>query len=462
MKSSPTFAIVGAGFSGMAVAVQLLQRLKGPARICLINRSLSFGRGLAYGTNSPSHLLNVPAGRMSIDPAHESGFIDFLKSRGLRYKGGDFVPRSLYGDYLERCLLRAQAAADEGVRLEMVEGEVLRIETQGDGQAPVIHLASGRAIEANEVVLALGNFTPQPPRASREIDWTVAPLVNDVWAHGVLEELKPDAPVLLVGTGLTAYDAVLRLLDQGHHGPITMLSRRALLPQPHREQETPPAAHLVPGDFLAGETNLRRCLRATRELLARAAVEGHDWRDVIGGLRPITPRLWQQLDAKSRKQFVRHVGPYWDTHRHRAAPAIFRRIRAALDSGQLRVVQGRLLDVHANGDGLAHVTWRARGAAAPTESTFAAVVNCTGPSSDLRRVADALISHLRDTSQLQIDPLSLGLAVDDDYHVLRADGTPLRNVRYVGPLLKAQRWEATAVPELRVHAKNVADRLLAE
>jgi uncharacterized NAD(P)/FAD-binding protein YdhS len=201
-------------------------------------------------------------------------------------------------------------------------------------------------------------------------------------------------------------------------------------------------------------------LRATRELITRAAGEGHDWRDVIGGLRPITPRLWQQLDAKSRKQFVRHVGPYWDTHRHRAAPAIFRRIRAAADMGQLRVVQGRLLDIHANGDEAALVTWRARGARDTTTSSFSAVVNCTGPSSDLRKVSDPLIAQLRDAGSLQIDDLALGLAVDEKYRVLRANGDALKNIRYVGPLLKAQRWEATAVPELRVHAKHVADQLL--
>src|SRR3954470_18052195 len=108
MSGTPTFAIVGAGFSGMAVAVQMLRRLQSPARVCLINRSLGFGRGLAYGTNSPSHLLNVPAGRMSIDPEQESSFIDYLHSRGLPFQGGDLVPGSLFGDYLERCLLRAQ------------------------------------------------------------------------------------------------------------------------------------------------------------------------------------------------------------------------------------------------------------------------------------------------------------------------------------------------------------------
>ena len=266
MATPTTYVIVGAGFSGMAVAVQLLQRLRTPARICLVNRSLSFGRGLAYGTNSPSHLLNVPAGRMSIDPANDASFIDYLKSRALPYKAGDFVPRSLYGDYLERCLLRAQSQANDDVRLEMIESEVLRIDVSGG--APVVHLTNGRAIEANEVVLALGNFTPQPPCVQRSIEWNNGPLVNDVWAHGVLDEMGRDASVLLVGTGLTAYDAVLRLLDQGHRGAITMLSRRALLPQPHREQETPPAAGLVPPDFLHSESNIRRALRRTRELIA--------------------------------------------------------------------------------------------------------------------------------------------------------------------------------------------------
>ncbi|HUR87537.1 MAG TPA: FAD/NAD(P)-binding protein [Ramlibacter sp.] len=460
-RNNRTYAIVGAGFSGMAVAVQLLQRLQAPARICLINRSLSFGRGLAYGTNSPSHLLNVPAGRMSIDPEHESGFVDYLQGRGLPYKGGDFVPRSLYGDYLERCLLKAQASAAEGVRLEMIESEVLRLETQGDGEAPVLHLANGRAIEASEVVLALGNFTPKPPHTLRVIDWNQPPLVNDVWAHGVLDGLPRDASVLLVGTGLTAYDAVLRLLDQKHEGPITMLSRRALLPQPHRDHETPPASGLVPAGFLAGEANLRAALRATRELLAKAAGDGHDWRDVIGGLRPITPRLWQQLDAKSKKQFLRHVGPHWDTHRHRAAPAIWRRIEGALEPGQLRVVAGRLVDIEVANPELARVTWRARGANTTTSSEFRAVVNCTGPSSDLRSVADPFIAQLRDGRQLEIDPFALGLSVDSEYRVVRADGAALKNVRYVGPLLKAQRWEATAVPELRLHSREVALSLAA-
>jgi uncharacterized NAD(P)/FAD-binding protein YdhS len=460
MTKYPTYAVVGAGFSGMAVAVQLLRRLTMPARVCLINRSLSFGRGLAYGTNSPSHLLNVPAGRMSIDPDQEAGFTDYLRGRGLPYGPADFVPRSLYGDYLERCLLNAQLGAADGVKLELIEAEVLTMETLGQGEAPVLRLSSGRVLEATEVVLALGNFTPRPPATRSGIQWNLPNLVNDVWAPGTLQDVPSHAAVLLVGSGLTAYDAVLRLLDKGHRGAITMLSRRALLPQPHREQEAPPASGIVPPTFLQGEASTRRQLRAVRQLIAQAALAGHDWRDVIGGLRAHTPRLWKQLGAREKRQFLRHLVPYWDTHRHRAAPAIFKRIQMAMNSGQLAVIQGRLVDVDALPGEAVQVTWQARGASVPCNAGYAAVINCTGPSSDLRVVADPLIAQLRGSGALTVDPLALGLVVDPDYRVINSDGKALKSVRYVGPLLKAGLWEATAVPELRAHALALSKSLM--
>lgn len=461
MTTERIHAIVGAGFSGMAVAIHLLRTLQGPVRVFLINRSLGFGRGLAYGTNSPSHLLNVPAGRMGLDPQDEGGFVEYLRSRGMPYGPADFVPRSLYGDYLERSLLKAQAGSADGVKLELIEAEVLAIETREPGGSPVLRLGSGRLIDATEIVLALGNFTPQPPATLSAARWSSGALVNDVWSHGALDSLSRDAGVLLVGTGLTAYDAVLRLLDQGHRGAIHMLSRRGLLPQPHREQETPPAPGIVQADFLAGEGSLRRQLRAVRELVRSAVEAGHDWRDVIGGLRPHTPRLWQQLGLRARGQFVRHLLPYWDTHRHRAAPAIFRRIRGAMESGQLGVLQGRLVDAANRPDGDVLVTWKPRSAIRHASAVYGAVINCTGPSGDLRRVREPLIEQLRASGALSVDPLALGLHVDDDYRLLGLDGAPHDAIRYVGPLLKARLWEATAVPELRIHARNVA-RLLAE
>jgi uncharacterized NAD(P)/FAD-binding protein YdhS len=454
---SPSIAIVGAGFSGMAVAVQLLQRLRGPATVCLINRSHRFGRGMAYGTRSGSHLLNVPAGRMSVDPADADDFVRFLRAQGLACRPGDFVPRKFYGEYLEAALERAQRIA-AGPTLRMLQAEVLDMQPAPDGGLS-LSLDDGRRVAATDVVMALGNFPPRSPWAATPASGSV---VNDPWSPAALDGLPSDASVLLAGSGLTAYDVVLSLLDRGHRGPITMLSRRGLLPHGHREQETQPSPGLVPADAMAGLSSARAQLREVRAMVRSAARLGADWRDVIGGLRPQTPRLWAQLDAQGRAQFVRHLLPYWDTHRHRAAPAIHQRIQDALAGGQLQVVAGRVVEVVTRGLGDVNVLWRPRGASQPSFSRFDMLVNCTGPSSDLRRLGDPLICRLREQGGLRVDPLGLGLEVDDSYRVLRADGTPHERVRYVGPLLRAQLWEATAVPELREHAARVSALLSAK
>jgi uncharacterized NAD(P)/FAD-binding protein YdhS len=455
---TPLYAVVGAGFSGIAVAVQLLRRLEGPARVCLINRTHRFGRGMAYGTRSGSHLLNVPAGRMSLAPEDAGEFVRFLQDNGHGYRAGDFVPRKLYGEYLEAALERAQAAARPGVRLELLQTEVDALQEAGDEGGVSLRLADGRLLEASEAILAIGNFAPRPPCGDRAT-WESPQVANDPWAAEALHRLPGDASVLLAGSGLTAFDVVLSLLDRGHTGPITMMSRRGLLPQPHREQEIAPTSFRMPRDVLDRAAGTRTRLRQVRDLIRDAERHGHDWRDVIGGLRPHTPQLWQQLDARGRRQFVRHVLPYWDTCRHRAAPAIHERIRGALASGQLCLVAARLLEVKADAASDVHVRWRPRGAPDCVEGRFGAVVNCTGPSSDLRLVPDPLIAGLRAQGAVRVDALGLGLEVDSDYRVLRADGQALRCVRYVGPLLRAQFWEATAVPELRVHAASVAERL---
>ncbi len=96
-----------------------------------------------------------------------------------------------------------------------------------------------------------------------------------------------------------------------------------------------------------------------------------------------------------------------------------------------------------------------------TEAIFVErVVNCTGPSSDVRRVGDALLDALLAAGRLVPDAHRLGVEVAEDGALLDASGTPSPVLFLVGPLLKARDWEATAVPELRVHAARLAERLL--
>jgi len=41
-----------------------------------------------------------------------------------------------------------------------------------------------------------------------------------------------------------------------------------------------------------------------------------------------------------------------------------------------------------------------------------------------------------------------------------ADGAPRPTIRALGSLRKGAAWEATAVPELRIHARDAADAIL--
>ena len=82
MQEPWKIAIIGAGFSGVMSAVQLLREAGDrPVQIYLVNRGGRMARGVAYGTRSPVHMLNVPAGRMSALPDEPEHFLRFAQSR---------------------------------------------------------------------------------------------------------------------------------------------------------------------------------------------------------------------------------------------------------------------------------------------------------------------------------------------------------------------------------------------
>jgi uncharacterized NAD(P)/FAD-binding protein YdhS len=455
-------AIVGAGFSGVATVIQLLKQLQQPARIILLGHAPSYGRGLAYGTSSAQHLLNVPAGRMSMDPAHESGFTDYLRHLGLGFTAADFVPRSLYGSYLQACLDLAQKQARPGLTLERhlasVQAIVDHSGPESAGRRRLL-LQDGSELYADQVVLATGNFASLPPMAGRHLDWAQAPLFGNPWSPMGTQTLAADGDVLLVGSGLTAMDMVLQLIDQGHRGKIVMISRRGQLAKAHRHHDAAPRSDWIEADFGAGETRVRILLRELRYRITGANALGGDWRDVVGSLRSQTVRLWQQLPLRSKAQFVRHLGPYWDVHRHRAAPEVGARLQHLMQTGQVTLLAGSITRFELLQEGKVRVSIRRRGQRNTSDSVFKAVVNCIGPCADVTRLDDHLFKQLLSSGDIAPDALGLGLQGTDAYELLNAKGEPNRGLYYIGPFLKASHWEATAVPELRLHAVALARKI---
>src|SRR5690606_35452946 len=109
-----------------------------PLNVVLINRSGLLARGVAYGTRTASHVLNVPAARMGALPGEEDGFFQFAERQDPKVTGASFVARRSYGDYLENLLADAAVRAGSGVRFRAVVGDVNRIQPLPNGGARIL------------------------------------------------------------------------------------------------------------------------------------------------------------------------------------------------------------------------------------------------------------------------------------------------------------------------------------
>jgi uncharacterized NAD(P)/FAD-binding protein YdhS len=202
------------------------------------------------------------------------------------------------------------------------------------------------------------------------------------------------------------------------------------------------------------DKSIRQLVRVVRHLIDHLEV---DWRDVINALRPVTPKLWQSLPPQERARFLRRVVPYWDVVRHRLAPLAAKRLASGIVQGRTRIGAYSIQKVEALQNGLAHVTAKRRGTGALDSFKVVAIINCIGPTYDIRRTGNALVSFLKQSGILHQDEVKIGFRLGPDYTV--NPGYP--NLHYIGPMLKATFWEAIVVPELRVHSANLAQKVLA-
>ncbi len=454
-----TVAIIGAGFSGAVLAARLLRATgRLPMHIALINRSRTadgLARGLAYGTQSESHRLNVPAGRMSAFPEAEDDFLRFLAARGINAEGGSFVARRYYGEYLAHTLASAIEHCTPGQAYSQHGGEV--IDLRREGGRSLLHFADGSTLMADQVVLALGNFAPADPHLPDRAFLASPRYIRDPWAPGALAAVEN--PVALIGTGLTMFDVALTLAAESPVLTCTAISRRGVLPQPHRHATAAPKFDHAPPAILSGPSTVRAYMRSVRAEVSRLAAQGVDWREVIASLRPITPDLWQRLPDSERARFLRHLRPWWDGHRHRAAPDTAATIHRLTENGQLRMRAARLLEIRDTGGHL-QLSIRARGSDRVEPLSAGTVINCTGPTSDFRLAGERLLLALQARGQVAQDPLRLGLMVNERLQICDRQGRANEPWYCVGPMLKARDWEAVAVPELRRHVRDLAAEIV--
>lgn len=443
-------AIVGGGLSGTLVCLNLL-RTWPRVRITLFERvPRQLNRGVAYSARLSRQLLNVPAARMGLFPEDPEGFLRWARSGPLPHAGpDDFLPRSLFGDYVHDAF--HEGIVHDPGRVRVVAGEVIAIDHR-----PVyghrVRLADGTWYDQDAVVLATGNAPPgHLPRMSDEalghdryVAWP--------WAPGAMARIGVEDEVLFVGAGLTMVDLVLTLRDHGHKGLITVFSRHGLLPRVHA-----PAAPwtMAPPPTMHGQVRASLLLTWVRGEVDRAVRMGLPWQSVLDAVKPHVRPLWQQMHAEERKRFLRHLRSHWEVHRHRMPVSAHERLAHLAQQGTLRTVAARVQEV-AMRDGRFTVTCLPRGERQPTLHQARWLINCSGPQADTSRREQSLLLDLRNKGLASWDELHLGLRTTVEGALLNSEGKVSQGLYAIGPPCKASLWECTAVPEIREQASSLA------
>jgi len=394
------------------------------------------GKGVAYSTTEPAHLLNVRAEGMSAIAGDTGHFARRFEAEGGNPRG--FAQRRFFATYLADLL---KEAVESGCT-RLANATAVSAASEGHGWS--VGFADGSSVKADALVLAVGN---QEPEALRAFAGAGPRFVGNPWgaeAQAAVSDLaQTGRSALIIGTGLTMVDLVLSLDAAGYRGRIVAISRRGLIPRAHADFQ--PAT--------VEKDRLPAGLRGTFGWLRKRSSEV-GWRAAVDSLRPYSHALWQGLSHDEQKRFLRHARPWWDVHRHRIAPEVADVVARMVADGHLEIVAGRIESARGTEEGI-EVSYRRRRASQSRTETFAYALNCTGPLHSITRSKDPLLRSLLDAGLVQPDHLGIGVEITDD---CRAAG----RLWAMGPLTKGRYWEIIAVPDIREQAAAVAEDIARE
>ncbi|MBD8898953.1 FAD/NAD(P)-binding protein [Rhodanobacter sp. DHG33] len=451
-------AIIGGGAAAAALLGELLERRPPqPLHLDWYTGGGTLARGVAYGTQSDRHLLNVRAASMSLFAGKPQSFLDFVQREDPSIAGTDFLPRRRYGDYLEAEVARALAlgkAHGHDVQIVPFAADAVVPETHG-----VTVFRGEESHRADAAVLAIGALPPLPLAGVSKEALASGRYVVDPWP--LLANPPAEAPrhVMVVGLGLTAADVLLELSARWPETRFTAISRHGQLPEPHLHTTSLPAedsAQVI--EAMLDEPDVRRWLHLLREAVAQE----DDWRSVIDSLRPHTQALWAALPLEQRARFQRHVRWAWERTRHRMPPPVHESLAALEREGRLHRQRGQLYRVEVDGDGL-RLELHPHDRDASKMQTLHAdlVVQSVGMDFDVAHTPHPLMRQLVINRHVLPDPLGLGCQATPQGRLLHDGGTWSR-LFAIGSLLRGTLWESTAMPEIRQQARTVVDQLLAK
>ncbi len=456
-------AIVGGGFAAMAVLQAIIEQKLPPLHI-IVFAPRGLASSMAYDTPCLAHLLNVPTGRLGLSANAPEDFLAWCRGRyNHELESYSFVPRAWYGEYLRLYAEAVQAQAQQqGHKLEVLRGAVSAIAPTSTPANPATYAISSDAGQflAQHIVLATGPKPAAPLPSSANLAASGAEhYLPDLWQadnYPILQSIAKlgarqagKAPsVAIIGSGLTALDAVLWLEELGFTGEYLLCSRHALLPLPHAPSAGGVATLVAPPDISRLSIGLQQMRQAVQ---TRAGAYAY-----VDSLRAQTPQLWAELGISGQRQFLRHLLPYWNRLRHRAAPAAWQVLPRLQLQGRLRLVPQRVASISAKAKQL---TLHLPSQSAPEHKIMVAgAISCRGwnLSGDV-----AYLQPLIKAGLLQQHALG-GLVPRGSGGAEPVTGQHTQvapNIYALGCLLWGAYFESTAIPEIRAQAQQTAENI---
>jgi len=473
MRANDIVAILGGGFTGALLAIQLSRLSPVPLDIRIVEPRRLLGAGVTYSSSNPDVRLNGPVYLMAMFRENPGHFRDWYESSGeidddpeaLASTGQYYGRRYAFGRYMDELVHEKMKSNESGSTISHVAERACDL-VPDNGSYRVV-LEGGEEFLAAHVFLTVAHEKPAVPRPFRTVADSPR-FVADPWENDAVSKISSKGDILIIGSALTMADIVATLMRSGHRDRIVVVSRRGFRPQ--KQGVLPTVEELVakmasdPPLFVrrhGTSLSARKILRQVRGDIAEGNKKGERWELSFDDLRDSAPVLWGSLPMEERRRVLRHLRSIYDIHRYRMAPQIAEVLEEVERSGQLTFVRGRVGTVKLEGD-LIDVEIDSPLSEKSQTFSFSGIINCTGPNGNINSSPNPLIAALLESGLIQSDPTGTGINIDDDCRVIDRSGQTLKNLRVLGPLTRGHFGDLNAVPQIAPQVLKVIAGLTKE
>ncbi|SPO01978.1 uncharacterized protein DNG_04651 [Cephalotrichum gorgonifer] len=475
MGSNPipiSVAICGGGACALALLIRLLEEMRHTesiGRIYIYESLARVGPGATYSEGSGNAIINQAAESMGLHESDPLHFVRWVESTYPQFKGDRYPPRHVYGSYLASLFASAQLdAASRGLALEIIRGEI--VDLRHSTHAFVLQDNHGRSISVDKVVLALGNF----PRHSQPHLAAHPGYFGTPWPLYHLDNIPRDSRVCVVGTRLSGIDAAFHLVDNGHTGPIYLVSRGGRLPTvqglssvpdqykgvleslaSRLEERSEPISLRDLSDQLVRNVDVRDWpdvlhtndpLRQLSQDMLAAEKGEISWRSVADSACPVLERYWNILEMSERVAFIKNWGSLWNTFIHAMPHANACRLQNLLRDGRVQAMNFDVIQCQQSGFTISSSKRRLHADI---------VIEATGIELDVTRIQTLLLTSLVSSEILEAHPLG-GFSVDQN--TLESTTTP--GLYVIGSLTSGVHFYTTGIDRNITHASRIARHLI--